>query len=173
MRGTMPKESRSKVHKLRQPKILSQNIVAHIENPAPHIRIIAALDSQGRLTLDTVNNTISKSPEWPLEVLLALLNSKVYSWYMYRFVYNQAIRTMHFDSEYVGRLPLPELSVDAKHYAVNLVREACRYRARGLEHEFQKVDKELDYWAYKAFRLTDQEICYIDTTTFHGYERGG
>ena len=92
---------------MRQRKIVSQNIVAHIGQPVPHIRIIAALDSQSLLNLDTVNNTISLDPEWPLEVLVALLNCKVYSWYMYRFVYNQAIRTMHFDSPYVSQLPLP------------------------------------------------------------------
>jgi len=165
----MPKDSQAKVQLLRQPKIVSQNIVAHIENPSPHIRVVAALDIEGRLDLDTVNNTISRSEQWPLEVLLALMNSKLYSWYMYRFIYNQAIRTMHFDSEYVGQLPLPELPGTAERdHVVRLVRAACSCRARGLGDDFKSIDQEIDSWVYAAFRLAEQEIADIEAAAFHG-----
>ncbi len=89
-------DSSGKYSMLKQRKIICQRIVAHIQNPVPHIRIIGALDRYDTLTLDTVINILGKSSRWPLEVLLALLNSKAYSWYMYRFIYNRAIRTMDF-----------------------------------------------------------------------------
>jgi len=168
MVGNLPEDAKRNIQRLRQPKILSQNIVAHVANPQPHIRIIAALDADGILNLDTVNNTISTSPSWPLEVLLALLNSNLYSWYMYRLVYNQAIRTMHFDESYVGRLPLPELTDRQREDAIKLVEDARECRSNAFPDGFRKVDKLLDAWAYEAFCLTDQEVAYIDSTTFHG-----
>ena len=158
-----------KVKRLRQRKIVSQNIVAHIGNPYPHIRIVAALDQRGVLDLDTVNNTISLDEAWPLEVLLALLNSKVYSWFMYRFIYNQAIRTMHFDSPYVSRLPLPpprpEIELNA---IVHLTEAASKLRSTGTDSECDLIDSQIDHWAYEAFGLTDVEIDEIERTTFHG-----
>ena len=158
-----------KVKRLRQRKIVSQNIVAHIGKPIPHIRIIAALDSNGFLNLDTVNNTISLDENWPLEVLLALLNSKIYSWYMYRFIYNQAIRTMHFDAPYVARLPLPNSqSKEQNKTIIQLARSACTSRKDGRNAEFERTDSQIDAWVYRAFCLNDVEVSQIEETTFHG-----
>ena len=158
-----------KVKRLRQNKIVSQNIVAHIGQPVPHIRIVASLDTDATLNLDTVNNTLSMDDDWPLEALLALLNSKVYSWYMYRFIYNQAIRTMHFDAHYVARLPLPHrISGRDTRSIQELVTAASSGRREDAEAEFSRVDSDIDDWVYKTFRLTDKEILRIEDTTFHG-----
>ena len=163
-----PSSESGKVESLRQPKIVSQNIVAHIGKPVPHIRIIAALDSNGLLNLDTVNNTFTLDDRWPLEALVALLNSKTYSWYMYRFIYNQAIRTMHFDAPYVARLPLPHAISDEERTVIrNLVSLASSYRENGLSSEFEKADAMIDEWVFRVFTLDAQEIDRIETTTFH------
>ena len=165
----LPLDESGKVQRLRQEKIVSQNIVAHIGQPVPHIRIIASLDKEALLDLDTVNNTLSLDDNWPVELLLALLNSKVYSWYMYRFIYNQAIRTMHFDAPYVGRLPLPHrVGTDDAESIRELVREASRGRQEIPDEEFSRTDAAIDAWVYKAFRLSDAEILCIENTTFHG-----
>ncbi|MBL9123963.1 MAG: N-6 DNA methylase, partial [Planctomycetaceae bacterium] len=50
-RNDLPPTSRS-------PKLLFQNIVAHIERPEPHIRLIGTLDESGSLALDTVNQLV-------------------------------------------------------------------------------------------------------------------
>ena len=143
--------------------------MAHIGQPVPHIRIIASLDKEAVLDLDTVNNTLSLDDNWPVELLLALLNSKVYSWYMYRFIYNQAIRTMHFDAPYVGRLPLPHrVGTDDAESIRELVKEASRRGQEAPDEEFNRVDAAIDDWVYKAFRLSDPEILSIENTTFHG-----
>ena len=165
----LPLDESGKVQRLRQRKIVSQNIVAHIGQPVPHIRIIASLDNDAALDLDTVNNTLSLDDDWPLELLLALLNSKVYSWYMYRFIYNQAIRTMHFDAPYVGRLPLPHrVSTNDAESIRELVKEASSGRQEVPSEEFSSVDSAIDAWVYKAFGLSDAEILCIENTTFHG-----
>lgn len=92
------------------PKILSQNIVAHIQRPQPHIRLTSCMDLHGVLTLDTVTNTVVTDPEVDPFLVLAVLNSRFMSWWAYRFVFCGAVRTMHLDAQYIGRLPLPRAS---------------------------------------------------------------
>ena len=101
---------KTKMELLKQPKIISQNIVAHVVKPSPHIIIMSALDKNGILNLDTVNNTVLINNDYALEYLLCILNCNLTSWYTYRFIYNQAIRTMHFDESYVGKIPIRRIS---------------------------------------------------------------
>ena len=98
-----------RLERLKQPKIMSQNIVAHVLTPAPHIVIMSYYDEENMLNLDTVNNTVITSGQYSPLFVLALLNSRFVSWYTYMFIYNQAIRTMHFDAPYVSRIPLPTI----------------------------------------------------------------
>jgi hypothetical protein len=101
---------KTKIEILKQPKIISQNIVAHVVKPVPHIIITSALDKNGLLNLDTVNNTVLTNNDYALEYLLCILDCSLTSWYTYRFIYNQAIRTMHFDESYVGKIPIRRIS---------------------------------------------------------------
>jgi hypothetical protein len=91
----------------RLPKLLFQNIIAHVNRPQPHILLIGAHDTQGTITLDTVNNLTPRAPGLPLEGLLALLHSRLINWFVYSVVYNKAIRTMHFDQYFLNKIPLP------------------------------------------------------------------
>jgi len=89
-----------------QPKLVFQEIIAHIENPFPHIELMGILDKHGIFTIpDTsVSYTIENLS---LETLLAILNSKIASWFYYNFTFNRAIRTMHFIDYYASQLPIP------------------------------------------------------------------
>lgn len=90
-----------------QPKLLFQNIIAHIECPQPHIRLIGTVDEDRRVTLDTVNNLIARCTEVDLKAVLALLHSEPVNWLLYNVIYNRAIRTMHFDQYFLDKIPLP------------------------------------------------------------------
>jgi hypothetical protein len=92
---------------LAQPKLLFQNIIAHIERPEPHVRLIGTLDQQGAVTLDTVNNLVVRTAGVNLKAVLALLHSDTVNWLVYSVVYNRAIRTMHFDQYFLNKIPLP------------------------------------------------------------------
>jgi type I restriction-modification system DNA methylase subunit len=102
---------------IKKDSILVQNIVAHIQNPYPRIQISAtSVDSSITKTaviLDTVNQLHNFSP-LSTNYLLGVLNSKVISWYTYRFVYANAVRTMHFDNNTTARIPFPELNLQDK-----------------------------------------------------------
>ncbi|GJQ24521.1 MAG: hypothetical protein HBSAPP01_23110 [Candidatus Brocadia sapporoensis] len=59
------KSERSKLAFTQQPKIISQDPVAHIQNPTPRIMITSFFDSTGKIIgLDTVQNTIVTNKEF-------------------------------------------------------------------------------------------------------------
>jgi hypothetical protein len=93
--------------KFAHPKLVFQNIIAHIANPSPHIALIGAYDPDHTLTLDTVNNIVARESQTDLLAVLALLHSELVNWFVYAVVYNKAIRTMHFDQYFLDKIPLP------------------------------------------------------------------
>jgi hypothetical protein len=93
--------------KFQRPKLLFQNIIAHVVNPDPHVMLIGSYDTNCTITLDTVNNIIARSPETDLLAVLALLHSQFANWFVFAVIYNKAIRTMHFDQYFLNKLPLP------------------------------------------------------------------
>ena len=89
------------------PKIVSQNILAHVTRPYDTLIILSAVDRSGAVALDTTNVTTPlPGCPYPLEYLAALLNSSLARWYFYFAVYNRAVRTMHFDAPYVDGFPV-------------------------------------------------------------------
>ncbi|MBX9790453.1 MAG: N-6 DNA methylase [Pirellulales bacterium] len=90
-----------------RPRLLFQNIVAHVRRPRPHLRLIGTWHAGGVATLDTVNNLVARRGDVDLWAMLALLHSKLVNWYVYTFVYNRAVRTMHFDQCFLDKIPLP------------------------------------------------------------------
>ncbi|MDY6915452.1 MAG: TaqI-like C-terminal specificity domain-containing protein [Candidatus Cloacimonadota bacterium] len=59
-------------------------------------------------SVDTVQNTIIDNSFFPLQYILSILNSKLISLYAYKFIYCSAIRTMHFDKYYLGKIPIKQ-----------------------------------------------------------------
>jgi len=88
--------------------ILVQNIVAHIENPTPHIKITACFpENKNYAIVDTINQ-ITFHKDYNCKVFWLLFNSKLINWYCYRFIFAKAIRTMHFDNSITNRIPIPK-----------------------------------------------------------------
>lgn len=95
--------------------ILVQNIVAHIMNPTPHIKIIAMpssiLDNKDEYILLNTVNQLENISNLDTKFILAILNSKLISWYVYIFIFGLAIRTMHFDNPVTSRIPMPVIDL--------------------------------------------------------------
>lgn len=115
--------------------VLAQNIIAFIENPYPHIKIIANIcEEENIVIVDTVNQ-LCVNEHNSNKYILALLNSKLVSWYVYRFIFGLAIRTMHFDNGVTDRIPIPECTdqqpfIDLADRMLSLNRELQAKRAR-------------------------------------------
>jgi hypothetical protein len=104
---------------IKKNSILVQRLVAHIANPRPHIQISAVLSEyvlpKDALIVDTINQLQNNSEVSSL-VLCGILNSKLISWYCYKFVFANAIRTMQFDNPTTSRIPIPNIDMDSKIY---------------------------------------------------------
>lgn len=168
------KNNSSKISFMNQMKIISQNIVAHIQNPIPHLMIIATLDTSGKVfTLDTVNNTIISKDIDP-RYILAIMNSSLISWYAYRFVYCAAIRTMHFDSNYVGKLPIfnadkgTQQIISEKVESILTIYNSENYKVdQNLKAQVNKIQHEIDQLIYQIYGLDSNEI---KTINFKNYD---
>lgn len=97
--------------KINDNSVLVQNIVAHIENPTDHIKITACLpDKKEIVIVDTINQITPIDLKISAFYIWALLNSKIINWFVYRFIFGKAIRTMHFDSPVTSRVPIPKIN---------------------------------------------------------------
>ncbi|HEY5297307.1 MAG TPA: N-6 DNA methylase [Verrucomicrobiae bacterium] len=161
---------------------LVQNIVAHILNPTDHIQIIATvLPEEWRkkvIILDTVNQLSVKTP-WSAKFVAALLNSQLINWFVYRFIFARAIRTMHFDSPVTDRIPFPVMRLDddtdkARHdKLVSLVEKMLETRKQlsaaktdgdkdFYSHKCATLDRQIDSLVYELYALTEDEIKIVE-----------
>jgi len=159
-----------KIKRLMIPKIISQNIVAHIMNPFDRITIMATYDKKGFLTLDTVMNTFLTDKSFSYEYILGILNSRLAEWFYYWFVYNRAIRTMHFDESYIGKLPIKKITSQNQHIADQISELVSKTLAiaqsRGYVNNQQKqikvFEKQINSLVYQLYDMTEDEIKIID-----------
>ncbi|MFH1963365.1 MAG: N-6 DNA methylase [bacterium] len=163
-------QNRKKISFLNQPKIVSQNIVAHIQNPTPRIMIMAAMDTSGNVfSVDTVNNTVLITKEYDLRYILALMNCRFTSWFAYRFIYCSAIRTMHFDNYYVGKIPVVRLAKDKQEPFINLVDKILTttkdedYLTNPTKQaRVKEYSHQIDQMVYELYGLSDDEIEIVE-----------
>jgi adenine-specific DNA-methyltransferase len=141
-------------------KILSQDLIAHIQNPRPHILLTSCYDESGEIvSLDTVQNTILTDENYDYRYILGLLNSNFVSWYTYKFIYCSAIRTMHFDKNYMGRIIIPKLSKEKQEPIIHLIKELENY---GKTSKSEKYIHELNQMVYQLYGLSSQEMKVIE-----------
>lgn len=101
-------EFKEEIKKLSTPHIVAQRIIAHIRE---RIKITASFVNEGIFTFNTVTNMIiknDKKEKYDYLYLLALLNSKLISYYTYKFIYNNSIRTMDLYESYAINIPIHE-----------------------------------------------------------------
>ena len=165
IKGFLEKEditgNKAKLSFMLQPKIISQDLVAHIQNPTPHIKLSSFYDEKGNIIgLDTIQNIIITSKNYYPRYILALLNSNFINWYVYKFIYSSAIRTMHFDKNYIGKIIIPKISLKKQEVIVSKVKEI--EEAIKTNVNIQEIEKKLNNEIYKLFSLKENEIKKID-----------
>ena len=162
--------------------LLVQNIVTHIQNPYPRIQISATIAdreiSEDYVILDTVNQLTNIS-DVSSKYLLGVINSRIASWFTYRFVYANAIRTMHFDSTTTKKIPFPELdlankSEKKKHDEIvkhvdQLLQLNKDLQAATLPERKGQIQSKIDYCedrinaiVYELYGLTEEEVKVIE-----------
>jgi len=145
--------SSRKLEWLKQPKIVSQNIVAHVTNPTDRIIIMATIDTDSYLSLDTVMNTVINDTKFDMRYILAILNSSLASWFYYWFVFNRAIRTMHFDKYYLGKLPIPKISRKKQQPLINIVDQILTIKKQDPDSETTNLESKLDELIFDLYSI--------------------
>lgn len=162
--------------------ILVQNIVAHIANPKDHIKIIGSIVTTDKINsyviLDTVNQLVNNSNS-DSKFLLAILHSTLINWFVYRFIYAKAIRTMHFDSPVSNKIPLRVIDFNnpadkaAHDKIVSLVEQMLEAKkqlqtARSdkdkeyYQNRCSAIDRQIDALIYELYGLTADEIKIVE-----------
>ena len=152
-----------KVAWIRQPKVMSQTIVAHIQNPNPHIKIIATVDAEGEsLNLDSVENTVISNENVTPVFITALLNSTLINWYVHKFIFCSAVRTMIFDNHYIGKIPIPLATKEQQEPIVELVEEILAAKREDSGADTSSLECEIDALVYALYGVTAAEIAIVE-----------
>jgi hypothetical protein len=163
------KNYRKKALQILKPKIISQNIVAHVTNPNDKIIIMATIDEKPYLTFDTVMNTKIYDKRFDYKYILALINSTLASWFYYWLVYNRAIRTMHFDQYYLGKLPVKTLTSEQQNTIIEVVNNILSITEKDdyLTNKTKTLlvkdyEKQIDRLIFQFYGINDEEIGLIE-----------
>jgi len=152
-----------KIQFLLQSKVISQRLVAHIQNPKPHIKITSAVDKNGDiLSVDTVENTVITDSNFAPVFIAALFNSTLINWYAYKFIFCCAVRTMDFDNYYVGKIPIPEVISEKQVPIIELADEILVVKRADIEADVSDLEKEIDKLVYALYDLTREEIAIVE-----------
>ena len=157
--------------KFLKPKVLCQVIVAHIENPKPHIKITAALDGEGIIITNTLMSFKLSSKLSP-KFWLGYLNSTFLSWYAYNFIYSRAIRTMHFYNAYIQQIPIPESATENQKLQKPIVQMVDQILAITSDSDYlsnpakqgkvKELERQIDRMVYELYGLTEEEIGVVE-----------
>lgn len=143
--------------------ILVQDILAFIENPTPHIKITAHKvlpDEVDSGILNTINKLEITSSAIGSNMVLALLNSKLINWYVYRFIFAKPIRTMHFNRHIISRIPLPDFE-NRTELVAEITSEVDKIYAN--RHATLEVSQQrIDDLVFQLYGLSDEQIAHVN-----------
>jgi hypothetical protein len=152
-------------NRYRQEKILLQRIVAHVTYPKPRIILMAAFDDREVFTVNTLTNIVGEGVA--TMYLLALLNSRLMSWWAHHFLYNRAVRSIDIYAGYAAELPIRNVDFSTPHRVRQASAEqskeiyshcvkytqlspAIKFVEDQLDHEPERSDVVHDFLSYCA-----------------------
>lgn len=160
------------IERFKTSHIVAQRIVAHIQD---HIKLTCALDEEGLFSFNTVTNIFVMDKKYPMEYILALLNSNAVQYYTYKFIYNNAIRSMDFYKAYAKKIPLPKYDKNRQDGIAKLARGLITMHKKlfdlggqqtnetqRLKDEIERTQKEIDNGIYALYGLDQDEMKIIE-----------
>ena len=147
--------------------VLMQRIIAHIENPTPHIKMtghILETDIDKIKIVNTVHQIVCKN-NISNRYILGLLHSTFLNWYCYRFTFAKAIRSFQFSNEMAKRIPIPKITKSNQKIVdriITLVDDILESKAKDSTFDINKLESKIDSLVYCLYNLTDEEIKIIE-----------
>lgn len=153
-------------------KIVAQEIVAHIQNPYPHIMTAMFYDDADRLINDTCVEIRVLDSKLDKKFLLAYYQSTFCNWYAYNLIYNRAIRTMHLIDYYITQIPIPKRVIDNPGQQEELVQVVDKILAITKDEDYstnsakqakvKEYECQIDQMVYQLYDLTPEEIAVVE-----------
>ncbi|RAX53080.1 hypothetical protein CCY97_07255, partial [Helicobacter sp. 10-6591] len=146
--------------------VLMQRLIAHIENPTPHIKMTGTIvkNIDNVRIVNTIHQIICRD-EFPNYYVLALLHSRFLNWYCYRFVFAKAIRSFQFSAEIAKKIPIPKIDSTNKALSdeiISLVEQILDSKAKDPTKDTKELESKIDNLVYKLYHLTNDEIKIIE-----------
>jgi len=153
-------------------KIIAQEIIAHIQNPFPHILITMFYDDTERLINDTCVEIKVLNHKLNKKFLLAYYQSSFCNWYAYNFIYNRAIRTMHFINYYITQIPIPKLVIkypgkqepiiSLVNKIIVITKEDDYLTNSDKQVKVKEYERQINEMVYKLYNFTPEEIEIVE-----------
>ena len=139
-----------------------QDILAFIEYPIKHIKITAHLvqDTESEFLILNTINRIELLDGLSSHFVLAMLNSKLINWYVYRFIFSKPIRTMHFNRPIISRIPLPDINAQPA-LVEKIIAEVKRIFSNRHANE-KSSQARIDDHIYQLYGLTPSQIALVE-----------
>lgn len=148
--------------------ILMQRLIAHIQKPTPHIKMIGTIIESKKAKdfriVDTVYQIVC-NPSISNSYILGCLHSNFLNWYCYRFTFAKAIRTFQFSAETAMRIPIPQITESNQSTAdkiIALVEEILKAKEQNPKADTSAQESEIDKLVYALYNLTPEEIAIIE-----------
>ncbi len=139
------------IAKYQMHKVVFQNIVAFINNPVPHIKVMGSYDDRDLIPFDTVN--VIETKEGVNELfILGFMNSVFFSWLLHRVGYNKAVRTMHLDNYALSKIPIPPLNQDYIDNVIKQVEDILEFKFD--INKYAEIEKNI----LKLYSLSKEEM---------------
>ena len=150
-------------------RVIYQNIASSVP------KIVASLESNGLPTDDTINNLIIHDMSINNKYIMAILNSKLVTFYLRYALINCSLLTVHLDKPYLGKIPVKKIPKSQQKPLIKLVDKMLSLNKRlneigdkktderaKIEEEIKKTDAEIDDLVYKIYGITEKEKKIIE-----------
>lgn len=128
IKGKIKKEYIKDNDYIKNNSILVQDIISMSGN---HIKLTACIPNTKNIVICNTINQIIIDKNYSVYFVWALINSKLINWYFHKFIYANAIRTMHFNNPNIKKLPLPYFNNEIINIIIN--------KSKELHENYQKL----------------------------------
>ncbi|MBC8500690.1 MAG: N-6 DNA methylase [DPANN group archaeon] len=150
-------------------RLIYQNIASSVP------RIVATIENKKLPTDDTLNNLTCQKSDLSIKYILAILNSKLTTFYLRYAIINCSVLTVHLDKPYLGKVPIKIIPKSQQELISSFVDKMLslnkRFNELGdkqtderakIEEQIKKTDEEIDRLVYKIYGITKEEQRIIE-----------
>jgi adenine-specific DNA-methyltransferase len=128
-------------------------------------KIIAAYDEHNFYYANTLHGTAPTDKEYHPHYLLAVLNSKITTWYYRSNTDEEGKVFAQIKIELLRKMPIPKADEANQQPIITLVRKILAAKQRDAESDTTEWELEIDRLVYELYGLTSDEIKLVEEST--------